>query len=211
VGFLDMIVRSGKEEAIDPADFREADRTVLSELRDLGNLYIQKRVRPTAYCYLAPHLAGDWLTSGAYPDLAVDGWMCELKVISRMADSVKWVDQIVLYLALASLAGFKFARRDYWTASYESSSPGRSSLLDYTPDPLPRFLGLAVYFARHGEWVTVPVQEILLPRQLEEVQTLICANYLKSTSARKAAKLRRDIHQDALRLKALGYQNYAPI
>jgi hypothetical protein len=182
ISSLEMVMRSRKVEYLQPDQLDEPDSVVIDELRSLIELAETSKLKVNYGIYLSPGLRSDFLTYGASPDLFVDGWLCDIKAASRFGDAYRWTDQLVLYSALAQLSGFNLQRTDCWNASYNNHYGSKVN-------------GVAVYFARHGEWVAVPMAKLVNPSQLKAVQTLLCKQYLGSKKTveveRFMAKIRR--------------------
>jgi hypothetical protein len=168
ISYLEMVVRSRKEEYLDPDLINSNDQLAINELRQLFELARTSRLKVANNLFLSPRISSDFLTQGASPDLYVDDWLCDIKVVSRFGDTYRWTDQLILYAALAKLAGFDIRRTDYWNSLHNGWR--------YWPN----LNGVAVYFARHGEWVAIPMADLVSNRSLNLVQDLICKRYLGS-------------------------------
>lgn len=87
--------------------------------------------------------------------------MCEIKVVADMRGAARWTDQLVLYCALALAGGVDVRQGDCWTSATRSRRILQSPLE-----------GVAVYFARYGQWAPLRVAEVISPRQLSAVSDL---------------------------------------
>jgi hypothetical protein len=180
LSFLEMAIRSGRTEYLEPDQLNELDKPAVEELRLLLAVAAKSNLRLTQALYLSPALRGDFLTHGASPDLVVDGWMCDIKVVSRFQDTSRWVDQLVLYAAMADLAGFNLRRTDYLDLSFGN---GR----------LVKFKGIAVYFARQGQWMPIAMSEVANRAQMKAVKDLLCHQYLGTNNFQALQKLKRQL------------------
>lgn len=183
MSYLEMVVRSRKEEYIDPDLINVDDQLALNELRLLFELAETSRLKVTKNLFLSPRIKADFLTQGASPDLYVDDWLCDIKVVSTFGDAYRWTDQLVLYAALVKLAGLNLRRTDGWHNQ------------DYRSFNLPSIKGVAIYFARHCEWVPIPIAELINSSNIKLVQDLICKRYLGSNRAEDIKRLKSKIRQ----------------
>jgi hypothetical protein len=207
VGYLEMVMRAGKAEAIDPDALDLPNQRAIDELKGLLDLARSQRLNAANCLYLDPGLRAQRLAGGASPDLFADGWFCDLKVVTRLGDAARWADQLVLYAALCALGGLDLSRTDGWTGARDSSSSKHATLaalMDVNPQELPagrmqvdrwpRIEGIAAYFARHGQWVVVPRSRLLNTVQFEAVKSLLCAQYLGTSAPAKIKALRRALN-----------------
>lgn len=168
LSFLDVVVRGGANKAmfIDPEKLSVPDISVIDELRQLVGLIDLGGLRIRSCLFLSPTLELEALVCGGVPDLFVDGWVCELKAVSTMSDATKWTDQLVVYAALAAMGGFAIVDSDFWTRSGS-----------YVPRIIrseSAVKGIAIYFARHAEWVRIPLDEVFTREQLLQIGQLLC-------------------------------------
>jgi hypothetical protein len=180
LSFLEMAIRSGRAEYLEPDQLHKPDTAVIEELRLLLIAATKSNLRLTQSLYLSPGLRGDFLTHGASPDLVVDGWICDIKVVSRFHDTSRWVDQLVLYAAMADLAGFNLRRTDYLDLSF-----GNSRLVEIK--------GIAAYFARQGQWVPIAINDLVNRTQMRAVQNLLCQQNLGTNNFQEVQKLKRQL------------------
>jgi hypothetical protein len=180
LSFLEMAIRSGKAEYLEPDQLHKPDTAVIEELRLLLIAATKSNLRLTQSLYLSPGLRGDFLTQGASPDLVVDGWICDIKVASRFHETSRWVDQLVLYAAMADLAGFNLRRTDYLDLSF-----GNSRLVEIK--------GIAAYFARQGQWVPIAISDLVNRTQMRDIQNLLCQQYLGTNNFQEVQKLKRQL------------------
>lgn len=204
VGQLEVVVRSGKTDLLDPDTLAKPDQVAVGELRELITLASSRTLTPTQILHLSPILPAARLVGGASPDLLVDGWMCEIKAVADFSDARRWTDQLVLYAALCELGGVDLTKTDSWKApqvTRESAFPtqmfGEKEVARLSStgrqDWLPRVIGIAVYFARHGEWATVPLAQLVTEEQFEEVKNLLCALSIQSKNSEEIDRLRQSL------------------
>jgi hypothetical protein len=183
MSYLEMVIRSGKEEYLDPDLINSDHQLAINELRLLLELAATSRLKVTKNLFLSPGIKADFLTQGASPDLYVDDWLCDIKVVSTFGDAYRWTDQLILYVALVKLAGLNLRRTDGWDSQYRSSLH------------LSSVKGVAIYFARHCEWVAVPIAELISNSDIKLVQYLICKRYLGSNKPQDIERLKSKIRQ----------------
>ncbi len=168
LSYLEVVARGGPHKAvhIDIHKLSERDVAAISELRLLVETVDLDGLKITSNLLLSPTLPAAKLTSGGAPDLIVDGWICELKAVTYFGDASKWFDQLVLYAVLAAMGGFEIWGVDFWT----STGSKRTELLR----PEVWIKGVAIYFARHAQWVRMSLDDIFTMEQIIEVGQLLC-------------------------------------
>lgn len=183
LSFLEIVVRGGADKAmhIDPEKLSTPDESAIEELRQLVELVDLRGLQIRSSLFLAPALEVNALADGGAPDLLVDGWVCELKVVTSMSDARRWTDQLVVYAVLAAMGGFDLTNTDFWTASgsfVPSVIRGESSVK-----------GIAIYFARHAEWVRVPLDDLFTKEQLLQVGQLLCERLQENEPGRRFSRV----------------------
>lgn len=168
LSFLDVVVRGGSDKAmyIEPEKLNVPDISAIDELRQLVGLIDFSGLKIRSNLFFSPTLALEALAGGGVPDLFVDGWVCELKAVSTMSDATKWTDQLVVYAALAAMGGFDVADSDFWTDS--------GSFVPEIIRSESAVKGIAIYFARHAEWVRISLDDAFTKEQLLQVGLLLC-------------------------------------
>lgn len=136
------------------------DADIVSELRALLELVDFDGHKVTQNLVLAPSLPAGKVLGGGEPDLVMDGWICDLKVVTDMRDAVRWADQLIMYCTLAALGGIDGTQSDAWLSSQKRDHKAALN-------------GAAVYFARHGQWVPLEMSELFAPGQMRAVAALI--------------------------------------
>ena len=180
LSFLDLVVRGGSDKAmhVDPEKLSAPDQCAIDELRRLVELIDLTDLRIRTSLFLAPTLEADDLTGGGAPDLFVDGWVCEIKAVTSLSDAARWMDQLVVYAALVAMGGFSLRNGDRWTAS--------GSFMPRVVRHEAPVVGVAIYFARHAEWVRVSLDEIFTIEQLLKVGSLLCEPLKRSDAESNA-------------------------
>jgi hypothetical protein len=153
-------VAPGRRVNLDLKAMLERNHDAVSELRALLDLVDFKGHNIGQHLYLAPALPAAAAVGGGEPDLIMDGWMCELKVVTEMRDSARWADQLIMYCALAAAGGVDMRSSDSWMSASHGGGP---SVVN----------GIAVYFARHGQWVPIRITDVINPAQLSAVTKLM--------------------------------------
>jgi hypothetical protein len=181
LSYLELIVRSGPRniDNIDPAVLDVPVAAIVGELRGLVELIDLKGLNIQTALVLGPIPNAADLTSGAALDLFVDGWVCDLKVVTRFGDASKWIDQLVLYAALTAMEGFSLGEADF-----VSPADSGIDLLRRSPE----VVGVAVYFARHAEWVRLQLWDFMTKRQMLGVGELLCRRLANGGSGERARR-----------------------
>jgi len=179
LSYLEVVVRGGPNKAvhIDTDKLSTRDVGAISELRTLIEAADLHGLKITSNLLLSPTLSAEALTYGGAPDLVVDGWICELKVVTHFGDASKWFDQLVLYAVLTAMGGFEIGQADFWTATgSKRRDVVRSAVV---------IKGIAIYFARHAQWVRISLDDLFNMEQIIEIGKLLCRE-LKHESFRKS-------------------------
>ena len=179
LSYLEVVVRGGPNKAvhIDTDKLSARDSIAISELRTLIEAVDLRGLNIRSNLALSPMLYAEDLTGGGAPDLIVDGWICELKVVTHFGDAKKWFDQLVLYAVLTAMDGFDIWHADFWTAS---GSKRRDMVRSEVA-----IKGVAICFARHAQWVRISLDDVFNMEQIIEIGKLLCRE-LKHESYRKS-------------------------